>query len=554
MKRVTYKNTYSANTQLNSSRQYRGGTVKTPPVYGVTAADQPSTIQTKLTVGSANDSHEQQADAMADHIVRQESETNLPLNHSSSAQSFSAQSSEVQLKETSTPTTVSSSSSMMTAPASVIQQLQNNNAGAPLSTGTRGEMQGEFGTDFTHVRVHTDQSSVSMNRALHARAFTHGSNIYFNQGQYNPRTKTGKHLLAHELTHVVQQNGHSSHIQRDQAIEAPNPEAEKRGLLQASEVSTALHYNLNRFANAEELRVMRDVLGINPNASQLIDEEFVQAVAGWQAAHNLAKIDGKLGSNTVRTIVAEYRTEASRSPSLTQHANRLAIRTRPNQRVRNIQVNGHIDQFDAVLSHRNALLTLIMKIEFAFYPGPGGAALSAAQQAIFIRRFTRDVRRVWVGVYALNPADSLLDNYLDIYFTDIRIVPVDSGGHYVVSIANMASAYEQSSMIPNGPETDNTIGTMQMGDEDVGLYRGQSRPDSRGNRYSIPQYTAAHEFGHMMGLPHIHCDGGMARDCYGTNGYERSNIMGHGNRVTRGNYTPFIVAMRRITGSRWVAR
>ncbi|MEG7525069.1 MAG: DUF4157 domain-containing protein, partial [Chromatiales bacterium] len=61
--------------------------------------------------------------------------------------------------------------------------------------------------------------SASLNRAVGAQAFTHGKDIYFNSGKYNPETKTGKHLLAHELTHVVQQNRGAGGLQRSSMIQ-----------------------------------------------------------------------------------------------------------------------------------------------------------------------------------------------------------------------------------------------------------------------------------------------------------------------------------------------
>ncbi len=67
-------------------------------------------------------------------------------------------------------------------------------------------MESSFGTDFSGVRIHNDSSSVQMNKDLQAQAFTNGSDIYFNSGKYDTNSKGGKHLLAHELTHVVQQN------------------------------------------------------------------------------------------------------------------------------------------------------------------------------------------------------------------------------------------------------------------------------------------------------------------------------------------------------------
>jgi len=72
-------------------------------------------------------------------------------------------------------------------------------------------MSSSFGVDFRGVRVHNDSEAINMNKELHAQAFTHGSDIYFNKGKYNPQNAEGKFLLAHELTHVVQQ---SNNVQR----------------------------------------------------------------------------------------------------------------------------------------------------------------------------------------------------------------------------------------------------------------------------------------------------------------------------------------------------
>ncbi|MEZ5039263.1 MAG: DUF4157 domain-containing protein [Saprospiraceae bacterium] len=79
--------------------------------------------------------------------------------------------------------------------------------GSPLPENTRSQMEGAFGTDFSSVRVHTDNSAVQMNKELGAQAFTHGSDVYFNAGRYDTGSKGGQHLLAHELTHTVQQGG-----------------------------------------------------------------------------------------------------------------------------------------------------------------------------------------------------------------------------------------------------------------------------------------------------------------------------------------------------------
>lgn len=80
--------------------------------------------------------------------------------------------------------------------------------GAKLPATTKIQMESAFGADFSSVRVHTNSTAVNMNQDLGAQAFTHGSDIYFNQSRYNTTSTDGKRLLAHELTHVVQ-NGNS---------------------------------------------------------------------------------------------------------------------------------------------------------------------------------------------------------------------------------------------------------------------------------------------------------------------------------------------------------
>ena len=61
--------------------------------------------------------------------------------------------------------------------------------------------------DFGNVNIHTDSESDGFNQSLDARAFTLGSDVFFRQGEYEPDSDQGKELLAHELTHVVQQGG-----------------------------------------------------------------------------------------------------------------------------------------------------------------------------------------------------------------------------------------------------------------------------------------------------------------------------------------------------------
>jgi len=77
--------------------------------------------------------------------------------------------------------------------------------GHPLPVDARRQMESRFNTDFGSVRVHTDGEAAQLSRNLSAEAFTHGSDIYFGAGKFQPGTAGGKHLLAHELTHTIQQ-------------------------------------------------------------------------------------------------------------------------------------------------------------------------------------------------------------------------------------------------------------------------------------------------------------------------------------------------------------
>ena len=76
--------------------------------------------------------------------------------------------------------------------------------GQAMPDGLRSMMEHGFSRDFSQVRLHTDSEAASLSSSIHAKAFTHGNDIYFNQGQFSPNTSEGQRLMAHELTHVAQ--------------------------------------------------------------------------------------------------------------------------------------------------------------------------------------------------------------------------------------------------------------------------------------------------------------------------------------------------------------
>ncbi len=103
--------------------------------------------------------------------------------------------------------------------------------GNPLPRPTRAFFEQRFGADFSHVRIHTDSRAVETAKSINAKAFTAGENIAFGEGQFAPESKEGKKLLGHELTHVLQQHSRESFktasLQRDEAIHDTGEAARK---------------------------------------------------------------------------------------------------------------------------------------------------------------------------------------------------------------------------------------------------------------------------------------------------------------------------------------
>jgi len=171
----------------------------------------PLPIQCKLSIGSPDDPLEAEADAMADTVMRMPEQNFIQRKCSHCEEEEKVQrkplASFIQRKE--------SSAGSLASDAITNQIHSSKGGGSSMDGHTQSFMQSRFGADFSHVKIHTGHESVQMNRELNAKAFTVGNDIYFNVGQYNPNSGEGKHLLAHELTHTIQQGqGVQRKIQR----------------------------------------------------------------------------------------------------------------------------------------------------------------------------------------------------------------------------------------------------------------------------------------------------------------------------------------------------
>ena len=111
---------------------------------------------------------------------------------------------------------------------------QARGGGQSMADNIRQPMEQAFGADFSRVKVHTDGQSDQLNRSIQARAFTTGQDMFFRSGEYNPGSRGGQELIAHELTHVVQQNGRAtrSHpIQKQSTLKIVQRAGDYSGLL-----------------------------------------------------------------------------------------------------------------------------------------------------------------------------------------------------------------------------------------------------------------------------------------------------------------------------------
>jgi hypothetical protein len=179
----------------------------------------PLRIQAKLTVSQPGDQYEQEAERVAASVVRQ-------LNANPGGEQAQANTQAVPPARSLVQR--SAISGMPIAP-DMEQAVQSARGGGQALSSPLGQQMGAaFGADFGGLHIHTDQRADTLNRALSARAFTTGQDVFFRQGEYQPGSRAGQELLAHELTHVVQQGGQPS-VQRalGDVVEAPEAEAEE---------------------------------------------------------------------------------------------------------------------------------------------------------------------------------------------------------------------------------------------------------------------------------------------------------------------------------------
>lgn len=264
------------------------------PVAADAAAKRPAVtaslsagVQAKSFVSSPGDAAEREADRVAKHVMTMPAPA-IAARGSRSAQRAAAAPAPGLPRAASPTGTDSALAAKVRAAAS---------GGAPLSRKTRAFLEPRFRADFSGVMIHQDAGAARLATELGARAFTYGRHIFFAAGQYDPDSREGLELLAHELTHTIQQ---SETIQRKEADAAEAPRVAERTGHQASRlgISDVLDFFADAANAIPGYRMFTILIGVNP-----INMSAVEA----SAANILrAVVEFLPGGNIITRVLDSY--------------------------------------------------------------------------------------------------------------------------------------------------------------------------------------------------------------------------------------------------------
>ena len=189
-----------------------------------------------------------------------------------------------------------------------------HSSGKPLDRSTRTFFECRFGHDFSRVRVHADSRAARLARSAGAIAYTHGTDIFFDQGRLAPHSSEGRRLLAHELTHVVQQaapgNSGSATAEREAASvgeRAPHGETmhvhTRTGpqiARQVGPLQRIVHYNRDQFGGRFDSEVDRN----NHRVTLMMGVDFTPA--GWPPKTNTDDVIAKFKTDMKKVVESSW--------------------------------------------------------------------------------------------------------------------------------------------------------------------------------------------------------------------------------------------------------
>ncbi len=231
------------------------------------AARKPAFMQAKLAVSQPGDAQEREADQVAAEVIRS---PKYPIEYPKRTQ-------------VSPEPTASVASNRTPLPAGVEAALAT--AGKPLPATVQRDMETNFGDDFSDVMIHTGAAADQSCRELDARAYTAGRDIVFGNGEFAPETEAGRELLAHELTHVVQQRGGGI----SSAGPASNSTADSAGISRLQRKVKA-----NPVKRLQQLDLIGDGTAAHPGISLGDLQTYAANQADWFSEPSLTGADRKM--------------------------------------------------------------------------------------------------------------------------------------------------------------------------------------------------------------------------------------------------------------------
>jgi outer membrane protein OmpA-like peptidoglycan-associated protein len=276
-------------------------------------AQRPPFFQPKLTINQPNDVYEQEADHMADRVMRMADPSAVQNGFFKPATSSVQRKCKACEEEGKHLHRKESSAGEVHSSNELNNYISNlSSSGHAMPESSRKFFEPRFGHDFSNVKIHTDAVAAKSAQSINALAYTTGNHVVFNQGQYSPGTEQGQRLMAHELTHVVQQGGASGRLQK---APAATPIKEHGDVAQVPD-DVAASCNIAETSPADEQRINYETNTFTLNdATRSALDDFARRWNEGGADKNV-RVDGYASTTGNETL--NWRLSCSRANTVIQ--------------------------------------------------------------------------------------------------------------------------------------------------------------------------------------------------------------------------------------------